>query len=202
MSEVFTTTFAGRNVSVKTNYLDGQADGSALVAYGDTLVLVTAVSLKSAREGVDFMPLTVDYQEKTFAAGKIPGGFFKREGRLNEKEILTSRIIDRSMRPLFPDGYVYETHIVATVLSVDDEHDSDIAAMLGASVALCMSDIPFKGPVAGVRVGRVSGTLVCNPSDEQMEESDMDLFLVGRKIPSTEGASFDINLVMLEGGVS
>jgi polyribonucleotide nucleotidyltransferase len=202
MSEVFTTTFAGRNVSVKTNYLAGQADGSALVAYGDTLVLVTAVSLKSAREGVDFMPLTVDYQEKTFAAGKIPGGFFKREGRLNEKEILTSRIIDRSMRPLFPDGYVYETHIVATVLSVDDEHDSDIAAMLGASVALCMSDIPFKGPVAGVRVGRVSGTLVCNPSDEQMEESDMDLFLVGRKIPSTEGASFDINLVMLEGGVS
>lgn len=203
MSEVFTTTFAGRNVSIKTNYLAGQADGSALVSYGDTLVLVTAVSLKSAREGVDFLPLTVDYQEKTFAAGKIPGGFFKREGRLNEKEILTSRIIDRSIRPLFPDGYCYETQIVATVLSVDDEHDSDIAAMLGTSAALCMSDIPFKGPVAGVRVGRVDGTLVCNPSDEQMEESDLDLFLVGRKIPAADSAStFDVNLVMLEGGAS
>lgn len=201
MSEVFTTTFAGRNVSIKTNYLAGQADGAALVTYGDTLVLVTAVSLQSKREGLDFLPLTVDYQEKTFAAGKIPGGFFKREGRLNEKEILTSRIIDRSIRPLFPDGYCYETQIVATVLSVDDEHDSDVAAMLGTSAALCMSDIPFKGPLAGVRVGRVNQELICNPSDEQMEESDMDLFLVGRKIPAADGDdSFDINLVMLEGG--
>jgi len=201
MSEVFTTTFAGRNVSIKTNYLAGQADGAALVSYGDTLVLVTAVSVQSKREGLDFLPLTVDYQEKTFAAGKIPGGFFKREGRLNEKEILTSRIIDRSIRPLFPDGYCYETQIVATVLSVDDEHDSDVAAMLGTSAALCMSDIPFKGPLAGVRVGRVNQELICNPSDEQMEESDMDLFLVGRKIPAADGGdSFDINLVMLEGG--
>ncbi|MBN2397934.1 MAG: polyribonucleotide nucleotidyltransferase [Deltaproteobacteria bacterium] len=203
MREVFETTLAGRDVSIKTNYLAGQADGSALVAYGDTLVLVTAVSLKSAREGGDFLPLTVDYQEKTFAAGKIPGGFFKREGRLNEKEILTSRIIDRSIRPLFPDGYCYETQIVATVLSVDDEHDSDVAAMLGTSVALCMSDIPFKGPIAGVRVGRVEGALVCNPSDEQMEKSDMDLFLVGRKVPSDGGeGGFGVNLVMLEGGAS
>jgi len=201
MSEVFTTTFAGRNVSIKTNYLAGQADGAALVTYGDTLVLVTAVSLQSKREGIDFLPLTVDYQEKTFAAGKIPGGFFKREGRLNEKEILTSRIIDRSIRPLFPEGYGYETQIVATVLSVDDEHDSDVAAMLGTSAALCMSDIPFKGPLAGVRVGRVNQELICNPSDEQMEESDMDLFLVGRKIPAADGGdAFDINLVMLEGG--
>ena len=201
MSEVFTTTFAGRNVSIKTNYLAGQADGAVLVTYGDTLVLVTAVSLQSKREGLDFLPLTVDYQEKTFAAGKIPGGFFKREGRLNEKEILTSRIIDRSIRPLFADGYCYETQIVATVLSVDDEHDSDVAAMLGTSAALCMSDIPFKGPIAGMRVGRVNQELICNPSDEQMEESDMDLFLVGRKIPSAGGGGgFDINLVMLEGG--
>jgi len=201
MSEVFTTTFAGRNVSIKTNYLAGQADGAALVTYGDTLVLVTAVSLQSKREGLDFLPLTVDYQEKTFAAGKIPGGFFKREGRLNENEILISRIIDRSIRPLFPGGYCYETQIVATVLSVDDEHDSDVAAMLGASAALCMSDIPFKGPIAGVRVGRVNHELICNPSDQQMKESDMDLFLVGRKIPSASGGgAFDINLVMLEGG--
>ena len=203
MREVFKTALAGRDVSITTNYLAGQADGSALVAYGDTLVLVTAVSLKSKREGLDFLPLTVDYQEKTFAAGKIPGGFFKREGRLNEKEILTSRIIDRSIRPLFPEGYVHETQIVATVLSVDTENDSDVAAMLGASAALCMSDIPFKGPIAGVRVGRVDGELVCNPSTEQIEESDLELFLVGRKIPSAGGeGSFDINLVMLEGGAS
>jgi polyribonucleotide nucleotidyltransferase len=203
MREVFKTTLAGRDVSIKTNYLAGQADGSALVTYGDTLVLVTAVSLKSKREGLDFLPLTVDYQEKTFAAGKIPGGFFKREGRLNEKEILTSRIIDRSIRPLFPEGYFHETQIVATVLSVDDENDSDVAAMLGASAALCMSDIPFKGPIAGVRVGRVEEQLVCNPSGEQMEWSDLDLFLVGRKVPSTGGeGTFDVNLVMLEGGAS
>jgi len=201
MREVFQTTLAGRDVSVKTNYLAGQADGAALVTYGDTLVLVTAVSLKAKREGLDFLPLTVDYQEKTFAAGKIPGGFFKREGRLNEKEILTSRIIDRSIRPLFPEGYVHETQIVATVLSVDDENDSDVAAMLGASAALSMSDIPFKGPIAGVRVGRIDGQLVCNPSTQQMEESDLDLFLVGRKIPSADGeGAFDVNLVMLEGG--
>ncbi|MDO9514629.1 MAG: polyribonucleotide nucleotidyltransferase [Syntrophales bacterium] len=203
MREVFKTTLAGRDVSVTTNYLAGQADGSALVTYGDTLVLVTAVSLKSKREGLDFLPLTVDYQEKTFAAGKIPGGFFKREARLNEKEILTSRIIDRSIRPLFPQGYVHETQIVATVLSVDAENDSDVAAMLGASAALCMSDIPFKGPIAGVRVGRIDGELVCNPSAEQMEQTDLELFLVGRKIPSAGGeGAFDVNLVMLEGGAS
>ncbi|MEN6359180.1 MAG: polyribonucleotide nucleotidyltransferase, partial [Smithella sp.] len=153
MSNVFSTDFAGRNFSIKANYVAAQADGSALVYYGDTVVLVTAVSLKSVREGVDFLPLTVDYQEKTFAAGKIPGGFFKREGRNNEREVLTSRIIDRAIRPLFPKGYYSETQIVATVLSVDKENDSDVAAMIGASAALEMSDAPFKGPIAGVRVG-------------------------------------------------
>ena len=203
MSEMFKTTCAGRDISVKTNYLAGQADGSAVVTYGDTVVLVTAVSLKTKREGLDFLPLTVDYQEKTFAAGKIPGGFFKREGRLNEKEILTSRIIDRSIRPLFPEGYFHETQIIATVLSVDDENDSDIAAMLGTSVALGMSDIPFKGPIAGVRVGRIGEKLVCNPSTEEMGESDLDMFLVGRKVPSADGKrDFDVNLIMLEGGAS
>ncbi|MBW2631121.1 MAG: polyribonucleotide nucleotidyltransferase [Deltaproteobacteria bacterium] len=200
MSEVFKTTFAGRDISVKTNYLAGQADGSAVITYGDTVVLVTAVSLKTKREGLDFLPLTVDYQEKTFAAGKIPGGFFKREGRLNEKEILTSRIIDRSIRPLFPEGYFYEIQVIATVLSVDDENDSDVAAMLGTSVALGMSDIPFKGPIAGVRVGRIGEKLICNPSAEEMDESDLDLFLVGRKVPSADGKrDFDVNLIMLEG---
>ena len=203
MSEVFKTTFAGRDVSVKTNYLAGQADGSAVVTYGDTVVLVTAVSLKTKREGLDFLPLTVDYQEKTFAAGKIPGGFFKREGRLNEKEILTSRIIDRSIRPLFPEGYFYEIQVIATVLSVDNENDSDIAAMLGTSVAIGISDIPFKGPIAGVRMGKLDGKLMCNPSTEEMDESDLDLFLVGRKVPSADGKrDFDINLIMLEGGAN
>ena len=128
MSNIFSADFAGRNISLKTNYVAGQADGSVLVYYGDTVVLVTAVSLKGARAGIDFLPLTVDYQEMTFAAGKIPGGFFKREGRLNEREILISRIIDRSIRPLFPKGYYSETQLVATVLSVDKENDSDIAA--------------------------------------------------------------------------
>ena len=159
------------------------------------------VSLKTKREGLDFLPLTVDYQEKTFAAGNIPGGFFKREGRLNEKEILTSRIIDRSIRPLFPEGYFHETQVIATVLSVDNENSSDVAAMLGTSVALGMSDIPFKGPIAGVRVGRLDGKLTCNPSTEEMAESDLDMFLVGRKVPSADGKrDFDVNLIMLEGG--
>jgi polyribonucleotide nucleotidyltransferase len=200
MSNVFSTDFAGRNFSIKANYVAAQADGSALVYYGDTVVLVTAVSLKSVREGVDFLPLTVDYQEKTFAAGKIPGGFFKREGRNNEREVLTSRIIDRAIRPLFPKGYYSETQIVATVLSVDKENDSDVAAMIGASAALEMSDAPFKGPIAGVRVGRIAGELVANASTEKMQESEMNLFLVGRKVtPGKAGRPYDVELVMMEG---
>ncbi len=201
MSKLFSTDFAGRNISLKADYVAGQADGAVLATYGDTVVLVTAVSLKTIREGVDFLPLTVDYQEMTYAAGKIPGGFFKREGRLNEKEILTSRIIDRSIRPLFPKNYFHETQLMASVLSVDNENDSDVAAMLAASAALEISDIPFKGPIAGVRVGRVDGAFVCNPSQELQERSDLNLFLVGRKIvPGTQGRAYDVNLVMMEGG--
>jgi len=201
MSKLFSTDFAGRSISLKTDYVAGQADGAVLATYGDTVVLVTAVSLKTIREGVDFLPLTVDYQEMTFAAGKIPGGFFKREGRLNEKEILTSRIIDRSIRPLFPKNYFHETQIMASVLSVDNENDSDVAAMLAASAALEISNIPFKGPIAGVRVGRVEGAFVCNPSQALQGKSDLNLFLVGRKIvPGAEGRAYDINLVMMEGG--
>jgi len=200
MSNIFSTDFAGRNFSLKTNYVAAQADGSMLVYYGDTVVLVTVVSLKSVREGVDFLPLTVDYQEKTFAAGKIPGGFFKREGRNNEREVLTSRIIDRAIRPLFPKGYYSETQVVATVLSVDKENDSDVAAMIGASAALEISDVPFKGPIAGVRVGRINGALVANASPEQMQESELNLFLVGRKVTSgKEGRPYDVELVMMEG---
>jgi polyribonucleotide nucleotidyltransferase len=165
--------------------------------------MVTAVSLKTAKEGGDFLPLTVDYQEMTYAAGKIPGGFFKREGRPNEKEILTSRIIDRSIRPLFPKNYFFETQLVASVLSVDEENDSDVTAMLAASAALELSDIPFKGPIAGVRVCRIDGAFVANPPLAQQEKSDMSLFLVGRKIvPGTEGRDYDVNLVMLEGALN
>jgi len=201
MSKLFSTDFAGRSISLKADYVAGQADGAILATYGDTMVLATAVSLKTIREGVDFLPLTVDYQEMTFAAGKIPGGFFKREGRLNEKEILTSRIIDRSIRPLFPKNYFHETQLMASVLSVDNENDSDVVAMLAASAALEISNIPFKGPIAGVRVGRVDGAFVCNPSMALQEKSDLNLFLVGRKIvPGTEGRPYDVNLVMLEGG--
>lgn len=200
MSNIFSADFAGRNISLKTNYVAGQADGSMLIYYGDTVVLVTAVSLKSAREGVDFLPLTVDYQEKTFAAGKIPGGFFKREGRPNEREILTSRIIDRAIRPLFPKGYFYETQVVAMVLSVDKENDSDVTAMIGASATLEMSNIPFKGPIAGVRVGRINGEFVCNASADKMQESELNIFLVGRKVtPSKSDKPYDVELVMMEG---
>ena len=200
MSNIFSTDFAGRNFSLKTNYVAAQADGSILVYYGDTVVLVTAVSLKSAREGVDFLPLTVDYQEMTFAAGKIPGGFFKREGRLNEREILISRIIDRAIRPLFPKGYFFETQLVATVLSVDKENDPDVAAMIAASAALEISDIPFKGPIACVRLGRINGEFVCNASPEKMKESEFSIFMVGRKVtPSKSGKPYDVELVMMEG---
>jgi len=163
-------------------------------------VLVTAVSLKSVREGLDFLPLTVDYQEMTYAAGKIPGGIFKREGRPNERETLTSRIIDRSIRPLFPKGYYHETQIVATVLSVDRENDADVAALIGASAALEMSDIPFKGPIASVRVGRINGELIANATPEAMKESEMNLFLAGRKVtPGTAGRPYDVELIMMEG---
>ena len=200
MGDIFSTEFAGRNISLKANYMAGQADGAIFVTYGDTVVIVTAVSLKKKREGIDFMPLTVDYQEPTFAAGNIPGGFFKREGRPNERETLTSRIIDRSIRPLFPKGYCYETQLVATVLSVDNENDPDVTAMLGASAALAISDIPFDGPIAGIRVGRVDGQFVCNPSLEMQGKSDLNLFLVGRKVlPGSGDRAFDMNLVMLEG---
>jgi polyribonucleotide nucleotidyltransferase len=200
MKEVFSTEFAGRTISLKANYVAAQADGAILATYGDTVALVTAVSLKSGREGIDFMPLTVDYQEMTYAAGKFPGGFFKREGRLNEREVLTSRMIDRSIRPLFPKGYTFETQLVATLLSADVENDGGVAAMLAASAALEISNIPFKGPIAGVRVGRLEGQLVCNPSQEAMKLSDFNLFLVGRKVSSpTSTGGYDVSLVMLEG---
>jgi len=199
MSDNFTCEFAGREISIKTNYMAGQADGAVLVRYGDTVVLVTVVSLKTGREGLDFLPLTVDYQELTYAAGKIPGGFFKREGRPNEREILTSRMIDRSIRPLIPKGYFFETQIIASLFSVDSENDPAVAAMVGTSCALAISDVPFLGPVAGVRVGKINGELTVNPSQDEMEQSEMDLFISGRKGALRPDGTYPIELVMVEG---
>ena len=182
--------FYGRPLSIETGRMAKQAGGAAVVSYGETVVLVTVVASSSPREGADFFPLTVDYQERTYAAGKIPGGFFKREGRPPEREILTSRLIDRALRPLFPDGFFYETQVVASVLSVDRENDADTIAMIGASAALQVSDIPFRGPIAGVRIGRLSGTLTVNPLQSQVEQSDINLFVAAGR-----GA-----IIMVEGG--
>jgi len=173
--------FHGRPLSIEVGRLAKQADGAALVRYGETVVLVTAVAAKELKLDTDFFPLTVDYQEKTFAAGKIPGGFFKREGRPSEKEILTCRLIDRSIRPLFSEGLRCETQVIATVLSADRENDPDVVAMLGTSVALHVSDIPFNGPLAGVRIGRINGQWVINPTQSQLAESDVDIFLSGSR---------------------
>jgi len=161
--------FSGRKLSLETGRLAKQAHGAVLAQYGETVVLATVVSAYDARPNIDFLPLTVDYQERTFAAGKIPGGFFKREGRPSEKEILTSRLIDRSMRPLFPKGYDKETQVVVTVLSADRDNDPDMLSLIAASAALEVSDIPHAGPVAAVRMGRVDGKLVANPTDEQLD---------------------------------
>lgn len=169
----------GVRVSFESGLMARQADGAAVVRQGDTLVLVTAVAQDSKRD-VDFFPLTVDYIEKTFAAGKIPGGFFKREGRPTEKEVITSRLIDRPIRPLFPEGYRREVQIIATVLSADGENDPDVVALNGASAALMLSGIPFQGPVGAVRVGRVDGRFCLNPSVGQLKASDLNLVVVGR----------------------
>jgi polyribonucleotide nucleotidyltransferase len=182
--------YYGRPLSIEVGRMAKQADGAALVRYGETVVLVTAVAEKELRRDTDFFPLTVDYQEKTFAAGKIPGGFFKREGRPSEKEILTCRLIDRSIRPLFSDGLRCETQVIATVLSADKENDPDVVSMLATSVALEVSDIPFKGPLAGVRVGRIGGQWVINPTQSQLQESNADIFLSGSRDA----------IVMVEGG--
>ena len=154
----------GKEILLETGKIAKQADGSIWIRMGDSIVLVTVVSAKERKEGIDFFPLTVDYQEKLFAAGRVPGSFFRREGRPTEKETLVSRIVDRSCRPLFPEGYANETQIIATVISFDQENDTDVLALTGASAALQVSDVPFQGPIAGVRVGRVNGQLIANPT--------------------------------------
>jgi polyribonucleotide nucleotidyltransferase len=169
--------WGGRKLVLETGKIARQADGAVVVTYGDTTVLVSAVAEKSPKAGVDFFPLTVHYQEKTFAAGKIPGGFFKREGRPTEKEVLTSRLIDRPIRPLFANGFKHETQVIATVLSHDLENDPDIVAMIGASAALTISGIPFMGPIGAVRVGYENGQYVLNPL--MGKETDLDLIVAG-----------------------
>ena len=171
--------WAGRPLRLETGRIARQADGAVLAQYGGTSVLATATAAKEARVGIDFFPLTVNYQEKTFAAGKIPGGYFKREGRPTEKETLTSRLIDRPIRPLFASGFRNETQVVATVLSHDMENDPDVVAMIAASAALTLSGIPFLGPIGAARVGYIAGKYVLNPMIDEMRESTLDLVVAG-----------------------
>ena len=177
----FEMQLGGRTFTVEAGKMAKQANGAVLVRYGETVVLVTATASDEPREGVDFFPLTVDYEEKMYAVGKIPGGFIKREGRPGESAILCSRLIDRPIRPLFPEGYRNDVQIVATVMSVEHDNAPEIAAMIGASCALTISDIPFLGPIAGVRVGRVDGQFVINPTVEQRENSDLNLTIAGSR---------------------
>ena len=171
----------GKPLSIQTGKVAKQASGSVVVQYGETIVLVTVVSAKEERPA-NFLPLTVEYQEKIYAAGRIPGNYFRREiGRPSEKETLTARLIDRPIRPLFPKNYRYETQVIATVLSMDQENDSDTLAMNGASAALSISDIPFDGPIACTRVGRIDGQFLINPTISQWEKSDINLIVAGSK---------------------
>ncbi len=173
--------YGSRTVTLETGELARQADAAVKVAMGDTVVLVTACAQQQPTPGRDFFPLTVNYVEKTYAAGRIPGGFFKREGKATEKETLTSRVIDRPIRPLFPSGWRFETQIIALVLSADSENDTDVLAITGASAALALSEIPFEKTIAGVRVGLVDGQYVINPTFEQRKASKLDLVVAGSK---------------------
>ncbi|MBK9947050.1 MAG: polyribonucleotide nucleotidyltransferase [Nitrospira sp.] len=179
MIHVVEVEVAGRTLRLETGRVAKQADGSIWASYGDTVVLATAVSAQTAKPGIDFLPLTVDYQEKAYAAGKIPGGYFKREGRPAEKEVLTSRLIDRPLRPLFPEGFYFETQVIASVLSADKTGSADVVGITAASAALAISNIPFNGPVAGVKIGYIKGQLVVNPDLEAMEQSDLHLVVAG-----------------------
>lgn len=171
--------FCGRGITVETGEIAKQADGAIIIRYGDTVTLSTACASNQAKEGIDFFPLTVSFEEKLYSVGKIPGGFLRREGRPSEHATLTARMIDRPIRPLFAEGFRNEVQVVNTVLSVDQDASPEMAAMFGASLALCISDIPFNGPIAGCKVGRINGELVANPTVAQMEESDIDLTVAG-----------------------
>jgi polyribonucleotide nucleotidyltransferase len=193
MSKTYTVEIGGRDLRFETGRYAQQASGSVLVRYGESAVLVTAMMSDDVREGIDFLPLTCDYLEKAYAAGRVPGGFFRREiGRPSEKETLTSRFIDRPLRPLFPKGLINEIQIIATVLSGDLENDPDVVALNGAAAALAISDIPFRGPVAAVRVGKIDGQLIVNPTNSQLKESALNLIVAG----APQG------LVMVEAGAN
>jgi polyribonucleotide nucleotidyltransferase len=190
MEQSVTLDLGGRTLTISTGKMAKLAGGSAVVQLGGTMVLVAASAAKMASPNRDFVPLTVDYRERTYAAGKIPGGFFKREGRPTEKEVLSSRLSDRPIRPLFSKQFPYETQIMATVMSSDQEHDADVLALIGASAAINLSDIPFPEPIGGVRVGRVDGEFVIMPTFEQLDSSDMDIIVAGTAD----------NIIMVEGG--
>ncbi|MCK4559247.1 MAG: polyribonucleotide nucleotidyltransferase [Calditrichia bacterium] len=184
-----------KTLTIETGKLARQADGAVTVRYGDTMVLVTAVASQEAREDIDFFPLSVEYREKTYAAGKIPGGFFKREGRPSEKEILSARLIDRPIRPLFPDNFKSETQIIATIISMDKGNDADVLAAVGASTALGISDIPFEGPIASVRVGKLDGQLIVNPTISDIDKCSIEFIVAGSEdsIVMVEGEAKEIS---------
>src|SRR5690625_4301748 len=178
--QIFSTTINGKKLTVEVGEIAKQANGACMVHYGDTSVL-SAVTASKKPKDLPFFPLTVNYEERLYAVGKIPGGFIKREGRPSEKAILSSRLIDRPIRPLFPDGFRNEVQVISTVMSVDQDCSSEIAAMLGSSIALSISDIPFDGPIAGINIGRVDNEYIINPSIEEQENSDLDLTVAGTK---------------------
>jgi polyribonucleotide nucleotidyltransferase len=194
MQNKVTAQIGANTISIETGKIAKLADGSVVVSCGDTMVMASAVSATTIKEGQDFFPLTVDYREKAAAVGKFPGGYFKREGRPSEKETLTSRMTDRPLRPLFPQGYFYDTQIISILLSADGENDPDILSINGASAALCVSDIPFNGPIGAARVGRVNGELVANPTHTQRDQSDLDLVYVGTEndVIMIEGAAREL----------
>jgi polyribonucleotide nucleotidyltransferase len=171
--------WGGQTLRMETGRVARQADGAVMLSIGETTVLATAVAARAEKPGIDFFPLTVNYQEKTYAAGKIPGGYFKREARPSERETLISRLIDRPIRPLFPDGFRIETQVIATVISYDLENDTDIAALVASSAALTLSGIPFMGPVGAARVGMIDGEFVLNPTKDQQLLSSLDLVVAG-----------------------
>jgi len=194
MQQKVTAQIGATHISIETGKIAKLSDGAVVVSCGDTIVMASAVSATTIKEGQDFFPLTVDYREKAAAVGKFPGGYFKREGRPSEKETLTSRMIDRPLRPLFPQGYFYDTQVISLLLSADGENDPDILALNGASAALCVSDIPFAGPIGAVRVGRVNGQFVANPTHTEREQSDLDLVYVGTEndVIMIEGAANEV----------
>src|SRR6187397_424347 len=194
MPEKITAALGDKQITIETGKLAKQADGAVTVQLGETIVIVAAVAATKAKPGQDFFPLTVDYREKAAAAGRFPGGYFKREGRPTEKEILTCRMTDRPLRPLFPKGYFYDTQIVALLLAADGENDSDVLAMNGASAAVYLSDLPMAKPFGAVRVGRVSGEFVANPTHTQRADSDLDLIYVGSEdeVIMIEGDAFEV----------